>query len=196
MARLASARAVVIARSHHQHPPPKDRNSLRIERQERAILVNPRAPSGTRTPSFKTPTLRLKSHSRPQRSFAVTEGGLGQRLSACEGVRGASCPSAGGVGGECPRRTNRHPTPARSKSAGRPPRQSAAALRSVTAVEVSARTARQRLGLGTRVAVVAWIACFGLLVARQCTDRQALDLFDSFFRAGSLALGGDPWSCR
>ncbi len=63
-----------------------------------------------------------------------------------------------------------------------------------TAAEVSIEATRRRLGIGTRVALVAWIAFFGLLVAlpiaRQFTDVQALAIFDSFYRAGSLVFGG------
>ena len=63
-----------------------------------------------------------------------------------------------------------------------------------TAVEAAAGTARQRVGFGTRVAVVAWVAFFGLLIAlpivRQFSDLQALAIFDSFYRAGSLVFGG------
>ncbi len=63
-----------------------------------------------------------------------------------------------------------------------------------TAVETTTEAARRRLGFGNRVAAVAWIAFFGLLIAlpiaRQLSDAQTLALVDSFYRAGSLVFGG------
>ena len=55
-------------------------------------------------------------------------------------------------------------------------------------------SAEQEWRFGTRIAVVAWVLFFGLLVglpiARQLFDVQALAVFDSFYRAGSLVFGG------
>lgn len=51
-----------------------------------------------------------------------------------------------------------------------------------------------RLAIGHRGAVVAWILFFGLLIglplAQQWVRSEALAVFDSFFRVGSLVFGG------
>jgi chromate transporter len=51
-----------------------------------------------------------------------------------------------------------------------------------------------RLSIGHRGAVVAWVLFFGLLIglplAQQLIHSQALAVFDSFFRVGSLVFGG------
>jgi chromate transporter len=51
-----------------------------------------------------------------------------------------------------------------------------------------------RLAVGHRGAVVAWVLLFGLLlglpIAQQWVQSEALAVFDSFFRVGSLVFGG------
>ena len=51
-----------------------------------------------------------------------------------------------------------------------------------------------RLSIGHRGAVVAWVLFFGLLlglpIAQQWVHSEALAVFDSFFRVGSLVFGG------
>ncbi len=51
-----------------------------------------------------------------------------------------------------------------------------------------------RVPIPRRLALVAWVAFFGLLVAlpllRQVTPSHALAVFDSFYRTGSLVFGG------
>jgi chromate transporter len=62
------------------------------------------------------------------------------------------------------------------------------------ATEGVVRPVADRFGFGIRVAVVAWVVFFGLLVAlpvaRQVTDSQPVAIVDSFYRTGSLVFGG------
>jgi chromate transporter len=55
-------------------------------------------------------------------------------------------------------------------------------------------TTRERVPVGKRVAIAALVLFFGLLVAlpiaRHLAPGQALAVFDSFYRAGSLVFGG------
>ena len=53
---------------------------------------------------------------------------------------------------------------------------------------------RMRLPISRRLGIVSWILFFGLLLGlplmRQITASHALEVFDSFFRVGSLVFGG------
>jgi chromate transporter len=56
------------------------------------------------------------------------------------------------------------------------------------------RASRMRVSIGHRGAAVAWLLFFGLLIglpiAQQWVHSEALAVFDSFFRVGSLVFGG------